>query len=264
MSKTLTADQVQTYRRDGVLFPLPLLTAEEVAHFRSLHDQFDSHLGRKPKPTDKGEWHLYFKWACDLATHPRVLDAVEDIIGADILIHSSTFFAKYAKDEMFISWHQDSFYWRLSEPHLVSAWIALTASTVSNGCMRVLPGTQTRRFDHFEQRDENNMLGKGLTVSEYLDVNAAADIVLQPGEMSLHHANIIHGSNPNTSSAPRIGFAVRYVSPAVKQQSGHPPVILARGKDKYRNYNLQDRPTAGLEEGMIALRNYESDPGNNL
>ena len=264
MPKILTPDQIQAYHQDGVLFPLPALSKEEAAYFRSLHDEFDGYLGLKPKSTDKGEWHLHFKWACDLATHPKVLDAVEDIIGADILIHSSTFFSKYAKDEMFISWHQDSHYWRLSEPRLVSAWIALTGSDVDNGCLRVLPGTQTRRYEHREQRDENNMLGKGLTVSEYLDVSAAVDIVLQPGQMSLHHANIIHGSNPNTSTAPRIGFAVRYVSTAVKQERGHHHVILARGEDEYHHYNLQDKPTAGLEQGMIAMRNYESNPSNNF
>lgn len=263
MPKTLTPDQIQAYHQDGVLFPMPVLTEEEVAYFRSLHDEFDRHLGRKPKSTDKGECHLYFKWACDLATHPKVLDAVEDIIGPNILIHSSTIFAKYAKDEMFISWHQDSHYWGLSEPRLVSAWIALTESNIGNGCLRVLPGTQTRKFDHLEQRDENNMLTKGLTVSEYLDVKAAVDIVLQAGEMSFHHANIIHGSNPNTSTGPRIGFAVRYVSTAVKQKKGHHEVILARGEDKYHYYNLQDKPTGGLEQGMIAKRNSESDPSKN-
>jgi ectoine hydroxylase-related dioxygenase (phytanoyl-CoA dioxygenase family) len=259
MVKTLTPDQVQAYHQDGVLFPLPVLTPEEVAYFRSLHDEFDRYLGRNPKATEKSQCHLHFKWVCDLATHPKVLDAVEDIIGPDILIHSSTFFAKYANDEMFISWHQDSAYWGLSEPRLVSAWIALTESNIGNGCLRVLPGTQTRNFDHFEQRGENNMLSTGLTVSESLDLRAAVNIVLQAGEMSFHHANIVHGSNPNTSSGPRIGFAVRYLSPAVSQERGHHEVILARGEDKYHLYNLQDKPNAGLEQGMIAKRHFDSD-----
>jgi non-heme Fe2+,alpha-ketoglutarate-dependent halogenase len=88
--------------------------------------------------------------------------------------------------------------------------------------------------------------------------------VLQAGEVSFHHANIIHGSKPNTSTGPRIGFAVRYVSTAVKQERGHHEVILARGEDKYHYYNLQDKPTAGLEQGMIAKRIFESDPSKNF
>ncbi|HWN98187.1 MAG TPA: phytanoyl-CoA dioxygenase family protein [Blastocatellia bacterium] len=260
MAKKLTPDQIQAYHHDGVLFPLPALTKEEVEYFRSLYDEFDRYLGRIAKSTEKAQCHLHLKWACDLATHPRVLDAVEDIIGPDILIHSSTFFAKHAKDEMFISWHQDSPYWGLSEPRLVSAWIALTESNIGNGCLRVLPGTQTRIFEHLEQRAENNMLGTGLTVSESLDLGTAVDIVLRAGEMSFHHANIIHGSKPNTSTSPRIGFAVRYVSTAVKQERGHHEVILARGEDKYHYYNIQDKPTAGLKQGMIAKRIFDSDP----
>ena len=264
MAKTLTPDQIQAYHQQGVLFPLPALKEEEAAYFRSLHDEFDRCLGRNPKSTDKAQCHLHFKWVCDLATHPKVLDAVEDIVGPDILIHSSTFFAKYAKDEMFISWHQDSLYWGLSEPRLVSAWIALTDSNLSNGCLRVLPGTQTRIYEHLEERVEKNMLGTGLTVSEALDLKSAVDIVLRAGEMSFHHANIIHGSKPNTSTSPRIGFAIRYVSTAVKQERGHHQVILARGEDKYHYYNLQDKPTAGMEEGMIAKTKFESDPANNF
>jgi non-haem Fe2+, alpha-ketoglutarate-dependent halogenase len=264
MPKTLTPDQIRAYHREGVLFPLPALTKQEVAYFRSLHDELDRCLGPNPTSYEKGECHLYFKWACDLATHPKVLDAVEDIIGPDILIHSSTVFTKYANDKKFISWHQDSHYWRLSEPRLVSAWIALTDSNIGNGCLRVLPGTHTRRFEHFEYREENNMLGKGLTVSESLDVKMAVDILLQAGEMSLHHANIIHGSKPNTSPGPRIGFAVRYVSTGVKQERGHHEVILARGEDKYHHYKLQDKPTAGIEQGLIAKRDSDSDFSKNF
>lgn len=264
MPKALTPDQIEAYRQDGLLFPLAVLSEEEVAHFRSLHDELDRRLGGKPTSQEKAQCHLHYKWACDLATHPKVLDAVEDVIGPDILIHSSTFFAKYAKDEMFISWHQDSHYWGLSESRLVSAWIALTDSTIDNGCLRVLPGTQTRKFDHIEKRDKNNLLSSGLTVSEDLDVERAVDIVLQAGEMSFHHANIIHGSKPNTRTSPRIGFAVRYVSTAVEQERRHHKVILARGHDDYHYYHLQEKPTAGLEQGMIAKKEFESNPSNNF
>src|SRR5215813_13774085 len=150
MTKVLTPDQVAKYHGDGLLFPLPALSREEVAHFRSSHDELDRQLGGRPTAQQKGDCHLYFKWICDLATRPAVLDAVEDIIGPDILIHSSTIFTKYAQDDMFVSWHRDSHYWGLSEPRLVSAWIALTDSTIDNGCLRVLTGTHTRAFEHLE------------------------------------------------------------------------------------------------------------------
>lgn len=245
----LSAHQVNSYRRDGLLFPLAALTKAEVHYFRSCHDELDRRLGGRATPEQKGDCHLTFKWVCDLAMHPTVLDAVEDIIGPNILIHSSTIFTKYAHDEKFVSWHQDSHYWHLSEPQLVSAWIALTDSTIENGCLRVLPRTHTRSFEHLEKPQQTNILQRGQTVSEVLDVRAV-DILLRAGQMSFHHANLIHGSKPNTSTGPRIGVAVRYVATSVKQKKLHIPVILASGRDQYHHYRLQERPTADIEEGL--------------
>ena len=246
MLKVLTQNQVDSYHRDGLLFPLPALTATEVEYFRACHDEMDRRLGGQPTAQQKGDCHLHVEWICDLATHPAVLDAVEDIIGPDILIHSSTIFTKYAGDEKFVSWHQDSHYWGLSEPRLVSAWIALTDSTVDNGCLRVLPGTHTRAFAHLEEPQQTNILSRGTTVNDVVDVAHAIDIVLQAGQMSFHHANLIHGSKANTSAGPRIGVAVRYVATAVKQTKSHIPVILARGRDAYHHYQLQERPRSNL------------------
>jgi hypothetical protein len=260
MPKVLTEDQVARYHRDGLLFPLPALSKTEVAHFRSWHDELDRRLGRQPTARQKGDCHLHFKWVCDLATHPAVLDAVEDIIGHDILIHSSTIFCKYAHDEKFVSWHQDSHYWGLSEPRLVSAWIALTDSTIENGCLRVLPGTHTRRFEHLEKPQQTNILEKGLTVSGDLNEAGAVDVLLPAGQMSFHHANLVHGSKPNKSIGPRIGVAVRYVATAVKQDKFHIPVILARGRDEYHYYRVQERPTADIDEGLrLQARQYNQD-----
>jgi non-haem Fe2+, alpha-ketoglutarate-dependent halogenase len=243
MLNVLTPNQVESYHRDGLLFPLPALSATEVEYFRACHDELDRRLGGQPTAVQKGDRHLDVEWICDLATHPAVLDTVEDIIGPDILIHSSTIFTKYAHDEKFVSWHQDSHYWGLSEPRLVSAWIALTDSIVQSGCLRVLPGTHTRAFEHLEDPRQTNILTRGHTVAGRVDVDHAIDIVLRSGEMSFHHANLIHGSNPNTSTSPRIGVAVRYVATAVKQKKPHIPVILARGRDDYHHYRLQERPT---------------------
>jgi non-haem Fe2+, alpha-ketoglutarate-dependent halogenase len=257
MPKVLTSAQIRSYQHDGVLFPLPALGDADLQHFRSCHDELDRRLGGRPTAQQKADCHLHYKWACDLATHPAIVDAVEDLIGANILVHSSTIFAKYAGDDRFVSWHQDSYYWRLSEPRLVSAWIGLTESTIENGCLRVLPGTHVRRYDHIEQRHQNNILGKGLTVSEGLDFTTAVDVVLRAGEMSFHHANIVHGSQPNTSSGPRIGFAIRYVSTGVSQEKPHHQVILARGRNDYGFYNVQEKPTAGTEDGLIIQQAFE-------
>lgn len=251
MSSVLLSDvSLSRYAEDGVLFPIPVLTDSERRRFRGAVDELTALVGPDAPPTLFGQCHLNFAWAYDLSTHPRVLDAVERVIGPDILVHSTTLFSK-PPGEKYVSWHQDSHYWYLSEPRLVSAWIALSDSTIENGCLRVQPGTHTTRFEHVEVRHENNMLGNGTTITVPLDEAAAVDVVLAAGEMSLHHANVVHGSNPNRSNGPRVGFAIRYVAPDVRQRRGHHAVVLARGSDRYGHYeHLRQPPTHSVAAGL--------------
>jgi ectoine hydroxylase-related dioxygenase (phytanoyl-CoA dioxygenase family) len=124
----------------------------------------------------------------------------------------------------------------------VSAWIALSDSTIENGCLRVQPGTHLRALDHVEVRDRNNLLGNGSTITAALDDARAVDVVLAAGEMSFHHASVVHGSNPNRSHGRRVGFAIRYVAPDVRQKRGHHAVVLARGRDRHGHYEHLDAP----------------------
>jgi non-haem Fe2+, alpha-ketoglutarate-dependent halogenase len=262
----LATAQVRRYEAEGYLSPLPVLSADEVAGYHAALMELEDFAAGLPRPTRSIQPHLFFRWAYELATHPRVLDAVEEIIGADILVHTTSIFCKRPREKSFVSWHQDGFYWRLSAPKLVSAWIALTESTVENGCLRVIPRTQQRVLPHTQRRHEQNMLTSGLTVEAELDEAAAVDIVLRPGEMSLHHVNLVHGSSPNSSDTWRIGFAVRYVSPDVSQELPHHQVVLARGRDDFHHYELFEgtpdsspaeglASQAGLEQAGLKLRN---------
>lgn len=248
----LSAFDVKRYDETGVLFPIQVLDDSEQRHFRSAVDEFEALLGPGADRTLFGECHFSFGWAYDLCTHSKILDAVEQVIGPDILVHSSTLFSK-PPGKSFISWHQDSPYWHLSEPRLVSAWVALGDSTIENGCMRVQPGTHFTLLDHVEVRHGDNMLGTGNTVRTGLDESLAADVVLKAGEMSLHHANLLHGSNPNRSGSNRVGYAIRYVAPEVRQGRGHQEVVLARGKDRYGNFKHLTNPAKlSLRDGIRA------------
>ena len=176
------------------------------------------------------------------------------MIGPDILVHGTTIFAKAPRDRRFISWHQDAHNWRLDEPRLVTAWVALTRSNADNGCLRVVPGSHRRRLEHESRPHPDNMLElTGLTVSDEVDLSEAVDVLLEPGQISLHHADIVHGSGPNRSATRRVGFAIRYVDPAVGQESDHHPVVLARGTDRHGNYELLKRaPGRDVERGLTA------------
>jgi non-haem Fe2+, alpha-ketoglutarate-dependent halogenase len=254
MRRILSSEQRARYEKDGVLFPVPALPPAALAEFREGFDAVAAQLGEDRRSEWFGQWHLFFRWAYDLVTYPAILDAVEDLLGPDLLVHSTTAFAKRPRSPEFVSWHQDGYYWGLDAPRLVSAWVALTDSTPENGCLRVLPGSHRQgRLDHTLHPHEHNLLVTGLDVTDEVDVSRALDIPLRAGEMSLHHVNMVHGSGPNRSDGPRIGFAIRYTTPEVSQERPHHPVVLARGSDRHGHFTLSAAPPRGsIAEGVLA------------
>jgi non-haem Fe2+, alpha-ketoglutarate-dependent halogenase len=214
-----------SYERDGFLFPIPVLAAAEVAASLAAFTDLAGRLDGAPQPLR--QLHLDFVWAYELALHPAILDAVCTVLGPEVLVHSSIVFYKPPRTAQHVPWHQDGLYARMAAPRLVSAWIALTPSTVDNGCLRFLRGSHTQGLlPHVERPEPDSLLSHGQRV-EGVDESAACDVVLQPGEMSLHHPHIIHGSNPNRSGTARVGFIVRYATPEL--ESCDWPIVPARG-----------------------------------
>lgn len=254
MTKNLSQAQVSEYEEEGFLFPFSVLTADEVSRFRSALESLEEHLASRHQDLPLWQTHLHFRWAYNLATHPAVLDIIESIIGPNILVHTSSIFRKEPCDGASIPWHQDGHYWHLDAPRLVTAWIALSDSNAENGCMRVIPRTHHQRLAHTSMRDKENMLASGLRLAGSIDEASAVDINLKAGQMSLHHLNMVHGSQSNGTNKRRIGFAVRYVSTEVKQALPHHRVVLARGRDDFHHYELLEAPpTDKLEEGVASL-----------
>jgi non-haem Fe2+, alpha-ketoglutarate-dependent halogenase len=255
MSTSLTAEQIERYREDGILFPVPVLSPGETARFRAAFEEVADRLGGRPVAQALGHTHAHFRWAYDLATHPAVLDAVEGLLGPDILVWTVSIFPKYPRDPGYISWHQDGTYWGLDSTRVTTAWIALTDSTRDNGCMRVVPGSHRRAIlPHRDTYAPDNRLSRGQEIAVTVDERDAVDVVLRAGEMSLHHVNIIHGSNPNPSDGSRIGFAPRFTTPATRQIDGEPPTaVLARGRDAYGHFRLlPGPPTLGFDAALAA------------
>ena len=243
--KLLSQEQCDRYRENGILFPVAVLSESELTMYRGAFDDFECRHKSPRDTTQLGQCHLNMTWAWDLATHPRILDAVEDLIGEDILIHSSTIFYKRPRTPNFVSWHQDGYYWGLSAPRLVSAWVALADSTVENGCLRVIPGSHlVDRYPHgATAKHKHNLLGTGLEIAVEVAPEQAVDVTLRAGEMSLHHVSMVHGSEGNRSDTYRIGFAVRYLAADVSQELnlGH-PAAAARGRTDASYFELAERP----------------------
>jgi non-heme Fe2+,alpha-ketoglutarate-dependent halogenase len=258
----LSQEQMDFYRERGILFPIEVLTSDELNHYRRGFEEVNAYFDGNPHPNQLRHWQLHFRWAWDLAVHPKVLDIVEQILGPNILVHSATMFVKQPHDRKYVSWHQDGHYWGLDAPLSTSAWIALTDSTPDRGCMRVVPYShQTGRLPHGEtSRSVDNMLGSGIEVAGDVDEAEAVDVSLRAGEISLHHVDMVHGSKANESDWPRIGYAVRFMAPQIKQSIPHHKVILARGADEFGHFDTSAQPPdMSLEEGAKARERFMED-----
>src|SRR3954464_5985046 len=210
-----------------MLFPIPVLSPAEVARFRSAIEEMEARLGGRLRRMDHCQ--LFFPWAYELATHPAVLDVVEGLLGPDLFVHSTRIFSKPPHDSSFVSWHQDGTYSALNSKPAPSIWIALADSTVENGCVRVIPGSHRQtKLPHVETFAPDNLLNHGETVAAEVDESRAVDMVLAAGEISIHHVNLIPGSNPNRSATRRLGFAITFVTPAAGESNL--PVLHARGR----------------------------------
>ena len=251
VTSRLSRQQLNQYDRDGIVFPVRVFSSDEVSLFRGALESIARHCGEGSLKRFES-LHLFFDWAYQLVTHDGLLNAVEDILGDDILIDGTLVFYKPPQDSSYVSWHQDSVYsgWHLTPS--ISAWIALTASHRANGCMRVIPGSHKQGLlDHDNVRDDPNLLNKrGERIKMEVDESQSVDVVLQPGEMSLHHSTIIHGSNPNTSDEPRIGFIVRFVTNQTTNRGR--PLLRVRGKADCSHLRLAEPPAAIDQQTAIS------------
>lgn len=247
-------DWAAAFERDGFYAPLPAFTPAEAAEYRRKLEATEAAHGKPLEPAYRQKAHLLFTWLADLVRDPRILAHVERVLGPDLLVWSSSFFIKEARDPAFVSWHQDSTYWGLSEPSVVTAWVAFTASNPANGCVRVIPGThKLDQVEHKETRDANNLLTRGQEIAVEVDESQAVEMVLTPGEMSLHHIRTFHNSEPNHSEDRRIGFAIRYIPTRVRQTAGNlDSATLVRGVDRFGHFELEPRPTSDLAPEAIA------------
>src|SRR5213080_4591539 len=145
MPRLLTETQRHRYLHDGLVFPVPVLSPEQARTYRRACDELEARLGGKPRTVEVRQMHLHFRWAYEAATHPRVLDAVEEVLGPDLLVWATELFAKHPHDPtVAVGWHRDRPYLGFTSGRTVTAWVALSDSTPANVCMRVLPRSAER------------------------------------------------------------------------------------------------------------------------
>ena len=257
MPKILTEQQIETFRRDGCVFPIRVMPAAQATAIRERLEDFEASTGGPLKGDLRHKTHLLFTWLNDLVRDTRIVDAIEDLYGADLLCWSTNFFIKEAHNPAFVSWHQDSTYWGLSRPDVVTAWLALTPSNAGNGAMGFIPGTQLRdQIPHRDTFAKNNLLTRGQEIAVDVDEATAVTVTLEPGEISLHHVRVVHGSPANPSDDRRIGFAIRYIPTSVAQVAAvdaRDSATLVRGIDRFHHFELEPRPTMDMDPAFVQL-----------
>ena len=254
MPKILTQQQIDKFWRDGCIFPIRVMSEIDALGIRDRLEAFERDSGGPLKGDLRHKSHLLFSWLADLVREKNIVDAIEDLYGPNLLCWTTNFFIKEARNPAFVSWHQDSTYWGLDKPDVVTAWIALTPSNKSNGAMGFIPGTHTaEQIPHRDTFAKNNLLTRGQEVAVAVDEKQAVTIELAPGEMSLHHVRLVHGSPPNPSDDRRIGFAIRYIPTTVAQIAGDDSATLVRGVDEHHHFAPEPRPAKDMDPAFVAL-----------
>src|SRR5581483_11482229 len=245
---------VSFYREHGYYAPIPAISPAEAARYRQQLEAHEARTGAPLAPAYRQKAHLLFTWLAELIREPRILDVIERIVGPDILVWQTTFFIKEAHDPSYVSWHQDSTYWGLSEPEVVTAWVAFSPSTPESGCVRVIPGThRADQVPHVETRAAQNLLTRGQEIAVEVDESSAVSMPLAPGEMSLHHIRTFHNSEPNRSDDRRIGFAIRYIPTRIRQlEVKGDSATLVRGQDRHGHFELEPAPRSDLAPEALA------------
>ena len=262
--KALTQAQVDSFRHNGFLFPVPALTADEVATCLAGLQRLETELGCPVAEADvKWRSHAYAHspWFNDLIRHPRILDAIEDVIGPNILVWTSTFFIKEPHSPTYAAWHQDGSYFGLEPQEQVCAWVALTDATREAGCMEQLSfHGNPRQYHHAALGLANSINRAGQTIMEEFDQSDPVAMALPAGSFSLHHERAVHRSAPNNAAYRRVGIGLNYIPTHVRVNG---PVrccaMLVRGEDRYANFDLIDPPAAERDAAALAVHQLVSE-----
>lgn len=258
----LSPQQVEHFRAQGYLTPLPGIPAAQAiacgAGLASIDPArlaaLDAAWGSRHHEPWRTQTHVLFKSIDAIVRHPTILDTVEDLLGPNLLVANADLFVKEPHSPSFVSFHQDSYYWHIEPDDMISVWVALSAATPENGCMRYAPRSHHQgKQSHVETFAADNALSRGQAVS--LGEGAGSvEVVLEPGQIAIHHCLLAHASGPNRTGERRLGLTVRYMPPEVRIVTGpRMAAVLVRGEDRYGHFApAPPRPAGDLDDAAIA------------
>jgi non-heme Fe2+,alpha-ketoglutarate-dependent halogenase len=259
MSK-LTSDQIQEYNDNGYVSPIDVLTKDETINIKKEIEFIEKKFPQEIEKSGRYNAHLISPLLDQVVHNSKILDAVQSIIGKNILVCGTTLFIKNPNENSFVSYHQDAKYIGLEPHNWVTAWVAITNADEKNGCMRMWTGSHKDNLKKHNQKfNEGNLLTRGQTV-ENIPENEVKPLILSAGQMSLHHPTLVHGSGLNKSNDRRIGFVIQsYIASNVKQVLGKNSVQIARGRDKFKYHEIIKRSSGLLNKKDIKLKTLENE-----
>ena len=261
----LTSQQHEQYQEKGFIAPIDALTRAETEEVKNEIEFIEKKWPNELDGLGRNYVHLISPIFDKVVHNSKILDAVESIIGKNVLACGTTLFIKNPDEKGFVSFHQDAKYIGLEPHNWVTAWIAVTDANEENGCMRMWSGSHKDELKYHNQKfDENNLLTRGQTI-ENIPIEKTTPVVLEAGQMSLHHPKIVHGSGLNNSKDRRIGFVIQsYIGSDVNQVLGKMYVQKARGEDKFKYHEYAPRAKHLMNSKDVEIRKKANDALNKI
>ncbi len=256
MSKVLTKSQIEQYHDEGFISPVRVISEQEAHLIKQELEMVEAEFPEEINAESRNNLHLSFAFLDALAHNEIIVDAMEDLIGPNISLWASVMFIKEPSSKHYVSWHQDATYMGLDSLNFPTPWVALSPSNKETGCMTMIAGShKTKIQEHEDTFAKNNILTRGQVIQN-VDESKAVDLILEPGEMSIHHGAVIHGSQPNNSTHRRIGFSLQsYMPPNIKQIVGRNIWTHVRGKKREDEDGiLLDRPKFNMDPATVEQR----------
>ena len=256
MPKVLTKEQIKQYHEEGFIFPIQVIHKDEALAIAAKIEEAERLFPQEIHAKNRNNLHLSFSFLDKLVHNKIVVDAMEDLLGPDLALWATVMFIKEPSSEHYVSWHQDATYMGMNANRFATPWISLSTSDRNTGCMTMIPGAHLQEIvNHEDTFDNNNILTRGQIINN-VDESLGVDLILEPGEMSIHSGTVVHASKPNRSNNRRIGFALQsYMPPNIKQVFGKNFWTHVRGKKRCDpNGMTLDRPRYDMDPNTVAQR----------
>lgn len=242
--RTLTAEQLEFYNREGYLMPLDVYSDQEIGGIRGDFDRLLAEYAAAGKDSYSiSSAHLKHSVAYDILTNPRIVALVKDLLGEDVIGWGAHYFCKMPHDGKKVAWHQDATYWPLTPTKSCTVWLAVDDASPENANMRFVPTSHLHGLIDYETSaaDEGNVLNQ--TVTNVERFGEPVDVQLKAGQVSIHSDLLLHGSEANESDLRRGGLTLRYCAADVRAYlNWNGKGVVVAGRDAAGHWANPQRP----------------------